>query len=302
MTQIKITLTEAFIEGIIGTGEIVIEKWHKSEGDAIKQGEPVVVFYFNEGDPEDDSPVEYFNLIAPCDGRLILAKDELIDMCDWEEDFGTMEISSEADTATEFQCIVCNSPKTATVEEFKAELSKASAVERMLEESGLSEKYKTKVRNHTDESLAKINAIRHDFERRLMQAKESGVDIHSNEFQSEISEITDRFILENISYRRITTSAISTYVPLSELDERERKVKDEKRKSWLDFKTQGMQAMQAVICPHCQARGDVYRKQGTRVIKTRVNSILGRMVGLGTNTNEEYTSYYCGNCSMEWEG
>ncbi|WP_143434147.1 hypothetical protein [Hydrogenophaga sp. H7] len=57
----------------------------------------------------------------------------------------------------------------------------------------------------------------------------------------------------------------------------------------------------AVICPHCAVQGHVSKKETTKITKNRVNSIPGRMVGLGTNSETQVTKMHCMNCTMDWE-
>jgi hypothetical protein len=54
-------------------------------------------------------------------------------------------------------------------------------------------------------------------------------------------------------------------------------------------------------CPHCGETGQVHRKDATRVDKTRVNSIAGRAVGMGTNTERHVTQLRCDACEMKWD-
>lgn len=57
----------------------------------------------------------------------------------------------------------------------------------------------------------------------------------------------------------------------------------------------------ALICPHCQTKGNVRRKKVQRTEKTRVNSLLGAAAGIGTNTTREVTQMYCENCQTKWD-
>lgn len=57
----------------------------------------------------------------------------------------------------------------------------------------------------------------------------------------------------------------------------------------------------AVICQHCGVQGHVSRKETTKVTKNRVNSIPGKIVGLGTNSETRVTKMHCMNCTMDWE-
>lgn len=57
----------------------------------------------------------------------------------------------------------------------------------------------------------------------------------------------------------------------------------------------------ALVCPHCQSKGSVRRKQVTRVAKIRVNSVAARAVGLGTNTETTVMQLRCDECEMKWD-
>lgn len=56
-----------------------------------------------------------------------------------------------------------------------------------------------------------------------------------------------------------------------------------------------------LVCPHCKSTGTVRRMQQTRVDKARVNSIAGRAVGLGTNTERKVTQMRCDACETKWD-
>ena len=56
-----------------------------------------------------------------------------------------------------------------------------------------------------------------------------------------------------------------------------------------------------LVCPHCQKKGFVRKQSKTRVTKTRVNSVAGRAVGLGTNTENQVTAMRCDKCETEWD-
>jgi excinuclease UvrABC ATPase subunit len=57
----------------------------------------------------------------------------------------------------------------------------------------------------------------------------------------------------------------------------------------------------ALICPHCQSKGLVRRKDVTRVTKTRVKSLAARAVGLGTNTENQVQQLRCDRCASTWD-
>jgi hypothetical protein len=57
----------------------------------------------------------------------------------------------------------------------------------------------------------------------------------------------------------------------------------------------------ALVCPHCQTKGKVRRTERTRVDKTRVNSVAGRAIGLGTNTERKVVQMRCDNCGTQWD-
>ena len=57
----------------------------------------------------------------------------------------------------------------------------------------------------------------------------------------------------------------------------------------------------AVICPHCGVQGHVSKKETTKITKNRVNSVPGKMIGLGTNSETAVTKMHCMNCTMDWE-
>jgi hypothetical protein len=57
----------------------------------------------------------------------------------------------------------------------------------------------------------------------------------------------------------------------------------------------------ALVCPHCQTKGQVRRTEKTRIDKTRVNSVVGNAVGLGTNTRRDVLQMYCGSCGTKWD-
>lgn len=54
-------------------------------------------------------------------------------------------------------------------------------------------------------------------------------------------------------------------------------------------------------CPHCGEAGHVRRKDATRVDKARVNSIAGRAVGMGTNTERQVSQMRCDACETKWD-
>jgi hypothetical protein len=56
-----------------------------------------------------------------------------------------------------------------------------------------------------------------------------------------------------------------------------------------------------IVCPHCQNAGGVHIKKNTEITKTRVNSTLGRLIGLGTNTERDVIEFLCTFCDMEWK-
>jgi len=56
-----------------------------------------------------------------------------------------------------------------------------------------------------------------------------------------------------------------------------------------------------LVCPHCQSKGLVRTRESTKTIKTRVNSIPAKAIGLGTNTEMAVTALRCDNCNMSWE-
>lgn len=56
-----------------------------------------------------------------------------------------------------------------------------------------------------------------------------------------------------------------------------------------------------LVCPHCQAKGSVRRTERTRVDKARVNSVLGKAAGIGTNTERKVLQMRCDNCETKWD-
>lgn len=59
--------------------------------------------------------------------------------------------------------------------------------------------------------------------------------------------------------------------------------------------------MPNVICAHCHTSGQVRMKNVTRVTKSRVNSIPGKVIGLGTNSESNVKEMHCENCNMTWD-
>lgn len=57
----------------------------------------------------------------------------------------------------------------------------------------------------------------------------------------------------------------------------------------------------ALLCPHCQTKGYVRMTQATRITKNRVNSVAGKAIGLGTNSESQVTQLHCDKCSMTWD-
>lgn len=57
----------------------------------------------------------------------------------------------------------------------------------------------------------------------------------------------------------------------------------------------------ALLCPHCQTKGFVRMTQAVRVTKNRVNSVAGKAIGLGTNSESQVTQLHCDNCDMTWD-
>jgi hypothetical protein len=72
--------------------------------------------------------------------------------------------------------------------------------------------------------------------------------------------------------------------------------REERQNDWL-YGTINKQ----LFCPHCQTKGFVRSQNSTKTIKTRVNSLPAKAIGLGTNTKKSVTALRCDNCSMEWE-
>lgn len=56
-----------------------------------------------------------------------------------------------------------------------------------------------------------------------------------------------------------------------------------------------------VICKFCGEKGGVHRKEKTKITKNRVNSVAGKAIGLGTNSESSITVLHCTNCDMDWE-
>lgn len=56
-----------------------------------------------------------------------------------------------------------------------------------------------------------------------------------------------------------------------------------------------------LMCPHCHSNGFIRAIQVTRVVKNRVNSIAGKAIGLGTNSESQVTQLHCDKCSMTWD-
>lgn len=57
---------------------------------------------------------------------------------------------------------------------------------------------------------------------------------------------------------------------------------------------------EALVCPHCQSKGAVRTMKTTQVTKNRVNSVVGKAVGLGTNSSKDVTQMHCDNCETTW--
>ena len=56
-----------------------------------------------------------------------------------------------------------------------------------------------------------------------------------------------------------------------------------------------------VICPHCQVKGKVRRKKGTKIEHTRQSGLVGGLIGQKTISSKgEITKFYCENCKTEW--
>ena len=85
----------------------------------------------------------------------------------------------------------------------------------------------------------------------------------------------------------------------------ENKAKDEERKSKeLNERLHAHQygtINRALLCPHCQSKGFVRMTQTVRVTKNRVNSVAGKAIGLGTNSESQVTQLHCDKCSMTWD-
>lgn len=56
-----------------------------------------------------------------------------------------------------------------------------------------------------------------------------------------------------------------------------------------------------LVCPHCQTKGSVRKTNATRVTKSRVNSVAGRAIGLGTNSEQKVIQLHCDNCDVTWD-
>lgn len=85
----------------------------------------------------------------------------------------------------------------------------------------------------------------------------------------------------------------------------ERKLKDEqeekeRRQKHFNDLIGRMEHKEKVVCPHCHGVGGVYVQKRVDIIKTRVNSLPARIIGLGTNTAKSSLRFVCTNCEMEW--
>lgn len=75
----------------------------------------------------------------------------------------------------------------------------------------------------------------------------------------------------------------------------------ELKDSMIKQKIKGMELKEKVVCTYCRTAGGVYMKAGKDILKTRVNSIAARAIGLGTNTEKNVIEFLCTNCDMEWK-
>lgn len=83
----------------------------------------------------------------------------------------------------------------------------------------------------------------------------------------------------------------------------ERKAQEEKMaKFYAETKLQEQGGINSVLfCPHCQTKGFVRMTEKVRVTKNRVNSVAGKAIGLGTNSERQVTQLHCDKCSMTWD-
>ena len=81
----------------------------------------------------------------------------------------------------------------------------------------------------------------------------------------------------------------------------EQKMKEERARKERELENWYGKLVPSLVCPHCQSKGTVRRTDATRVTKTRVNSVVGKAVGLGTNTEHKVKQLRCDSCEMKWD-
>lgn len=78
-------------------------------------------------------------------------------------------------------------------------------------------------------------------------------------------------------------------------DDKVKLIKDQKNESYFG------KINKQLVCPHCNKKGLVRKSSKIRTTKTRVNSVAGRAIGLGTNTDSAVTAFRCDNCETQWD-
>lgn len=102
---------------------------------------------------------------------------------------------------------------------------------------------------------------------------------------------------------------ISTFLDLNEKYEKQEIQRNEefdrgmkeRQTKLLELKIKNMDHKEKIVCPHCQTAGSVYMRENKEFIKTRVNSLAARVIGLGTNTERNVIEFICTNCEMDWK-
>ena len=141
----------------------------------------------------------------------------------------------------------------------------------------------------------KIEDDINEYQNKFGEAKGRGVSAKKKTF----AELHFSSIYRRInSYAEINNMMNSINQEWKENSERELK---EMRNDRIKNKIKNMELKEKVVCTHCQTVGGVYVRQGKDIVKTRVNSLAARVIGLGTNTEKDVIEFLCTNCEMEWK-
>lgn len=158
-----------------------------------------------------------------------------------------------------------------------------------------------------DDSIALLSDNQKSLLKRKIEASivEYGVQFPNPAKKPPTRKLKDFSELHFASVNRLISSFMKTneefHAETNRREEEDKQKKIETDAKDFEFKTRNMDHKEKVVCPHCQTTGGVYMMKGKEVIKTRVNSIAARVIGLGTNTERHVMKFTCANCEMDWK-